>query len=206
MSKSCKWVVIEESVYLDLISSLETKSGERVDKVKEKELGEEVVADIIEEEVLPEAKVEEAIVEEDPKEVEEEVKLEDNLDNKAVQSLPPSYRLEGAKLLGILLDSRDFLLGDRGDIYIRGKQIENYSLEKLLRTLCIPFQKGVVPRVLLTFLKEIGLTKFRNHLVKQRPEWEKRYSWRESTMVTRRGHAEDPEPSTPKRVKRVIQK
>ena len=195
--------MIEESVYLDLLSSRETKSSDTDVANKEEEggLAEEVVGEVIEEEPT-ENIVEEPFVEE-KEEVEEEEKVEDHLDNKAVQSLPFSYRQYGGRLLNNLTSSKDFTLGDAGEIYIHGKEVENYSIEKLLRTLCIPFHKGSVPMVLLAFLKELGLTKFRNHLVKPMPVWEKRYSWRESTMATRRGHVEDQNPSTRKRVKRA---
>ena len=214
MSKSCKWVVIEESVYSDLLRSLESGTGERGHKVEREELGEEVESGKKEKEAVVEDKVEAEVEEgEEEKEEEgqkeevvEEEKKEDSFANLVIESLPPTYRQEGSRLLNQLHLSKDFLLGDKGEIYIHGKVVPEYSLEKLIRTLCIPFHKGKVPRVLQEFLKEQGLTKFRNHLVKLMPVWEKRYSWRESTMETRRGPVEDPKPSTPKRAKRGTHK
>lgn len=204
MSKSCKWVVIAESVYTDLLRGLETNIGK---PDTPKEIEEEAVVDHTQ--VASEEIVQEAVkaVEEETKKVEkEEEEVKPSFTNSAVQNLPPSFRQEGDRLFKHLSDSEGFRLGTNGEIYIHGNLIPDFFFENLLRTLCIPFHKGVIPQVIQAFLKEVGLTKFRNHLVKLKPVWEKRYSWRKSTMETRQGHAEAPKPSMPKRAKRDTHK
>ena len=118
-------------------------------------------------------------------------------------SLPPSFRDEGKKLLAKLTQTEGFHVSETGIISLDGVPIEDYPISSFLRTTCIPFNRSPIPIELQEWLRDKGMTKFRNHLAIIRPKWIKRYSWRESTMAKAdkaRGPLEVPQRSSKKRI------
>lgn len=110
-------------------------------------------------------------------------------------SVPPSFKKEAYNLLEKLVATNGFGLTSKGIVQINGKSLEDYSIKDFLRTACIPFNKTKVPIQFQDWLRDQGLTNFRNHLFKILPKWQNRYSWRKSTMEGRRELSEAPMPS-----------
>ena len=135
-----------------------------------------------------------------PKETVEPVEPEEPAEQgrKAwIAELPPSYQQIGSKLIEDLVQA-GLEISNKGIISVDGTPIEDYSIISFLRTVSVPFNQGTIPLALQEWLRIKGITKFRNHLATIRPQWIKRYSWRESTMANRRGRFEDQKPSSSK--------
>lgn len=201
-----RWVVIAEDCYRDLTNvvpeaakeAAPVENREEVASVVEEPVKEEPVKEEpVEEEQSPEKKVEEAI--ETPENVQtiEIEKTRTNLD--WISSLPPSYQKEGQEFLRKLTESPGFSISSGGIVEIEGVPLDNYSITDLLRTACIPFNKSTIPLRLQDWLRETGITTFRNHLLKILPKWQNRYSWRVSTMAGRKVASGVQRPSTRKR-------
>ena len=105
----------------------------------------------------------------------------------SLQELPPSFRQGGVHLLAELEKYPEFAISDDGTVKIGGKTLVGYRLAKFLRTTCVPFNKEALPPAVYSFLRDKGIKKLRNHLIKIRPKWIKRYSWKPSTTETRQG-------------------
>ena len=113
-------------------------------------------------------------------------------EHKIIENLPLSYRQCAVKLLRTLNETNEFTADDEGQIFIKNNKIPNYSVEQFLRATCIPFSKADIPLLLQSWLKEKGITKFRNHLARIRPDWVNKYGSRASTMGRGRGHSAVP--------------
>jgi hypothetical protein len=179
----CRWVVVAEDCF-DQLQQLNGKTLEKSiesDKVFEEPTVKSVGTGVpdVEEKAnpAPEKPSEETFAEplvEPPKQPHSDW----------TDSLPPSFRKEGSKLLESL-QTNGLVVSDSGVLSIEGEDIEGYSVETFLRTTCVPFHKGSIPLKLQNWLRSKDKTKFRNHLATIRPAWKKRYSLRKSTMETR---------------------
>ena len=110
-----------------------------------------------------------------------------NDQSKWLHQLPSSFQTDGFRLLAILEKHDNFSYKPDGTITINGHPVQGYDLSQFLQTACVPFHKGQLPPAVHDFLRDSGITRLRNHLVKIRPKWIKRYAWKPSTMETRQG-------------------
>jgi hypothetical protein len=194
----CRWVVVAEDCYREL-----TKAGDKLTPPQTAQLQTPIE--------IPEAQLPTAIEIAIPTEIleppqkpptkdpEQSESKESPAETDWVASLSPSFRKEAAELFQKLTSSPGFTLSPSGIVEIDGIPLEDYSISDFLRTACIPFNKAKIPLRLQDWLREQGLTTFRNHLLKILPKWQYRYSWRESTMAGRKGPSVAQKRSTRKR-------
>ena len=108
--------------------------------------------------------------------------------SKWALDLPPSFRRDGRLLLQKLDKARGLVIDDEsGDITLNGQPL-GLTIKELLRTTCIPHYPPSLPLDLQVWLRRNKLLKFRNHLVKIRPQWKSRYSSKMYITGTRPGH------------------
>lgn len=194
----CRWVVVAEDCYQELTKVIPEAAKEEVSIKPFEEVA--PVKEVTEPSVLEEKtetpespkKVQEVL-----EKVQESPKVEEAVD--WTSSVPPSYRKEAQQLLEKLTSTPGFSTNSGGIVEIDKVPLEDYSITTFLRTACIPFNRSMIPIRLQDWLREKGLTTFRNHLLKILPKWQNQYSWRESTMAGRKEPSGAQRPSSRKR-------
>ena len=96
-----------------------------------------------------------------------------------LEEIPPSFRRDAAALLQRLTTEPEFLISAEGNISLDGSDVG--SIVQFLRTTSIPFHRGKIPLKLQDWLRDKNIVKFRNHLAKIYPKWQKIYDLRKRT-------------------------
>jgi hypothetical protein len=163
---------------------------ERVDQVAEErvdQVAEERVDQVAEERVDQVAGVDQ----EPAAEVEQEPAAEQDHRADYVRThLPPAYLHQGLALYK-QLQEKGLDISKSGIITIDGTSYSRYSLGHLLRAACIKGHPGPVPLRLKQWLRRNNIDFINSNKILT-PQWEARYSWRDSTKTARSSAAQKP--------------